>query len=62
MGSLLKTRQFGDKEREKYLREILERASDAYKSAQNPKKRVEAMLAYAQARKDLSEFLGEDVP
>lgn len=44
-------------EREKRLRRFLELAGEAYIAANTPTKRIEAMLIYAQARKDLDEFV-----
>jgi hypothetical protein len=46
-------------EREKRLRRFLEIAGEAYIAATSPAKRIEAMLIYAQARKDLDEFVSE---
>jgi hypothetical protein len=45
-------------ERERRLRRFLEIAGEAYIAATTPSKRIEAMMIYAQARKDLDDFLG----
>ncbi len=39
------------------MRRFLEIAGEAYIAATSPTKRIEAMVIYAQARKDLDEFL-----
>jgi hypothetical protein len=60
-GSVQSAREDRD-EREKRLRRFLELAGAAYIAATTPERRVEAMLIYAQARKDLDDFLNEEHP
>ena len=57
MSGPAQSKQSDREEREKSLRRFLEIAGEAYIAAATPSKRIEAMLVYAQARKDLDEFL-----
>jgi hypothetical protein len=59
MSGPAQSKQEDREEREKRLRHFLEMAGEAYIAATSPPKRIEAMLIYAQARKDLEEFLHE---
>jgi hypothetical protein len=49
-------------EMENFFRRRLEAAAEVYKNATDPRKRIEAMLAYAEARKELSNFIQEPAP
>jgi hypothetical protein len=60
MSGPAQSKQGDREEREKSLRRFLEIAGEAYIAAATPGKRIEAMLVYAQARKDLDEFLRQD--
>jgi hypothetical protein len=60
MSGPAQSKQEDQQEREKRLRHFLEIAGEAYIAATTPGKRIEAMLVYAQARKDLDEFLRHD--
>ncbi len=44
-------------EMENFFRRRLDAAAEVYKSATDPRKRIEAMIAYAEARKELSNFV-----
>ena len=44
-------------EMENFFRRRLDAAAEVYKNATDPRKRIEAMLAYAEARKELSNFI-----
>jgi hypothetical protein len=57
MSGPVQSRQEDDQERENRMRRFLEIAGEAYIAATSPTKRIEAMVIYAQARKDLDEFL-----
>jgi len=48
-------------EMENELRQKSEQAAEAYKAAKDPKKRIEAIVAYAQALKDLSSFIMDNI-
>ena len=54
------SKQEDREQREKRLRRFLEIAGEAYIAATTPTKRIEAMMIYAQARKDLEDFLNEN--
>ncbi len=45
-----------------FLRHRIEMAADAYKSATEPWRRIEAILTYAQAIKDLHDFKETESP
>jgi hypothetical protein len=44
------------------LRKRMEDAAEAYKAAIEPHKRIDAIMIYAKALKDLSNFLMENIP
>jgi hypothetical protein len=60
MSGPVQSKQEDREERETRLRRFLDIAGEAYIAASTPSKRVEAMLVYAQARKDLDDFLRQD--